>query len=221
MMKNFIRFIFHSIFALTFLALGLLLLDLYFERFLSISFVKEEIELFFYNRLNVLLASIVFVGIPILYFFINISGRRKETFLHYNTGEGEIMISIFAVEDFIRKVGKNFREIKDVYPSITLKGKDSVNVNLKIKIWAGVNNLPLAIEEIQKEVRIQLQNMLGIENVNGVNVFLAKDSFAQRDIPTRRHKTLNPPDVRVVTQPIQETQESNTEADYNRDEREF
>lgn len=190
-MKKFLRFIFHSVFTLSFLALGLVLLDLYFERFFTIVFMKEEIELFFANKLYILLASIVFIAIPVLYMLVTISGRRKETFLRYNTGEGEILISIFAVEDFIRKVGKSFREIKDVYPSVSLKGKDSVDISLKVKIWAGVNNLPLAIEEIQKEIRIQVQNMLGIENVHGVHVFLAKDSFAQRDIPPRRQKSLN------------------------------
>ncbi len=220
MMKKFLRFVFHSVFVLSFLTLGLLLLDLYLERFLSISFAKEEIELFFSNKLYILFASAVFIIIPFLYFIVNLSGRRKETFLHYNTGEGEIMISIFAVEDFIKKVGKSFREIKDVYPSISLKGKDAIDIRLKIKIWSGVNNLPLALEEIQKEIRIQIQNMLGIENVHGVHVFLAKDSFAQRDIPTRRQKSLNSPEIRIATQPV-DIQESDSESDYNRDDRDF
>ncbi len=130
-------------------------------------------------------------GIALLYLMINIIRKRKESFLSYTSPEGEILISLFAVEDFIKKITRSFREIKDSYPTITLKGKDGVEVKIKLKIWSGIASLPVAIEEIQKEIRNQLQNMLGIENIHGVHVFLAKDSFAQRDIPMRKRRSVS------------------------------
>ncbi|MCD6459590.1 alkaline shock response membrane anchor protein AmaP [bacterium] len=194
-MKKFLRFIFHTVYTLSFIAAGIFLLDVYFEKFYTHAQLMAKIEVFIANDKYIIISASILLAVPLLYMFVNLCGIRKETFLKYNTPEGEILISVFAVEDFIRKIGRNFREIKDVYPSITLKGKDALEVKIKLKIWSGVQNLPIAIEEIQKEIRIQIQNMIGIENVQGVHVFLAKDSFAQRDIPTRHQRSLNKPKI--------------------------
>ena len=206
-MKKFLRFVFHSIYTLSFIAVGVSLLDVYFEKFYTHGELLPQIEAFLENDKYIIISAAVLIAIPLLYMFINLCGIRKESFLKYNTNEGEILISVFAVEDFIKKVARNFREIKDVYPSITLKGKDSLEVKIKLKIWSGVHNLPIAIEEIQKEIRVQIQNMIGIENVQGVHVFLAKDSFAQRDIPVKNQRSLNKPKIVIdnpesVTDPV-------------------
>ena len=210
-MKKFLRFVFHSIYTLSFIAIGISLLDVYFEKFYTHAQLIPQIEAFITNDKYILITASVLLAIPLLYIFINLCGIRKESFLKYNTNEGEILISVFAVEDFIKKIARNFREIKDVYPSITLKGKDSLEVKIKLKIWSGVQNLPIAIEEIQKEIRVQIQNMIGIENVQGIHVFLAKDSFAQRDIPSRNQRSLNKP--KIVVKKTEQQDESIDEMD--------
>jgi len=203
-MKKFLRFVFHSIYTLSFIAIGISLLDVYFEKFYTHAELIPQIEEFITNDKYIIISAVALLAIPLLYIFINLCGIRKESFLKYNTNEGEILISVFAVEDFIKKIARNFREIKDVYPSITLKGKDSLEVKIKLKIWSGVQNLPIAIEEIQKEIRVQIQNMIGIENVQGIHVFLAKDSFAQRDIPARNQRSLNKPKIVIQKQESQD-----------------
>ncbi len=185
-MKIFLRFLFHLLYTLVFLAIGIVILDLYFQYFISQETVVGQINIFMENNLYLILTSAFFILVPLLYFILLLSSRRKESFLKYTTPEGEILISVYAVEDFIKKISRNFREIKEAYPKITLKNKDSIEVKIKLKIWAGVQNLPLTIEEIQKDMRNQIQNMLGIENIEGIHIFLSKDSFAPRDIPRKR-----------------------------------
>jgi len=214
-MKTFLRFVFHSLYTLFFLVLGIVLLDLYFEYFISQETVTEQINIFMENSLYIIIASAFFILVPMLYFLLNLSCRRKESFLKYTTPEGEILISVYAIEDFIKKTSRNFREIKEAYPKITLKGKDSIEVKIKLKIWAGIQNLPLTIEEIQKDMRSQIQNMLGIENIAGIHIFLSKDSFASRDIPSRKRKPISgtSPIIRP-TETVDETESQSTDEDF-------
>lgn len=193
-MYRFIRFLFHTFFSLFVLVCGIALIGLLFEYPYTFEQATEYVATFMQNDIYVMAAGAALMLIALLYMAISIPGRRKESFLKYNTTEGEILISAFAVEDFIKKVSRSFREIKDAYPSVTLKGKDSVEINLKLKIWAGVHNLPFALEDLQKEIRNQIQNMLGIENIHAIHIFLAKDSFAPRDIPIKRRSMNSEPE---------------------------
>lgn len=206
-MKTFLRFVFHLIYTLFFLALGIIILDLYFQYFISQETVVGQIELFLQNDLYIIITSAFFILLPILYFLLTLSCSRKESFLKYTTPEGEILISVYAIEDFIKKISRNFREIKEAYPKITLKNKDSIEVKIKLKIWSGIQNLPLTIEEIQKDMRNQIQNMLGIENIEGIHIFLSKDSFASRDIPSRKRK----PAIVQTAETVEETESQSTD----------
>ncbi len=205
-MKTFLRFLFHSIYALFFLALGIVILNLYFQYFISQETIIEHINLFILNDLYLIITAGFFILIPILYFLLTLSCRRKESFLKYTTPEGEILISVYAIEDFIKKISRNFREIKEASPKITLKNKDSIEVKIRLKIWAGIQNLPLTIEEIQKDMRNQIQNMLGIENIAGIHIFLSKDSFASRDIPRKRK-----PPIVETTETVEQTESQSTD----------
>ncbi|MEW6535791.1 MAG: alkaline shock response membrane anchor protein AmaP [Candidatus Auribacterota bacterium] len=214
-MYRFVRFLFHAFFTLFVLACGISLLCLFFEYPYPFEVAQENITVFLENNLLVLVAGSALAFIAILYLVISFPCKRRETFLRYNTSEGEILISLFAVEDFIRKIARTFREIKDSYPSVTLKGKDSIEINVKLKIWAGVNNLPIAIEDLQKEIRQQIQSCLGIENIIAIHIFLAKDSFAPRDIPIKK-RSISPeplpqtaPQTAVAAKPSQYTSYQN------------
>lgn len=190
-MKTFLKFLFHTFYTFFFFVCGCFLLSLYFDYPVPTEIIQEDITTFLLDKTQILAAGSILILIPLLYLLTHFLVRRKETFLSYNTPEGEILISVFAVEEVIKKITRNFREIKDAYPTIVLKGKDSIEVHLKLKIWSGVQNLPVAIEEIQKEIRRQIQEMVGIENIHGVHVFLAKDSFVHRDTPVKQRRSFS------------------------------
>ncbi|MCB1196651.1 hypothetical protein KDK77_10740, partial [bacterium] len=173
----------------------------------SADFIPSHIESLYANNLLLLVTGGFFLLFPLFYFLVRLSGQRKESMLKYNTSEGEIIISILAVEDFIKKVARSFREVKDVSPTISLRGNDGLSISLKIKIWSGVQNLPVALEEIQKEIRCQIQDMLGIEHIYGITVIIAKDSFVQRNTPARQRS--------ISSKQIQQEEVESTAATYN------
>jgi len=201
-MKNFIKILFQLFYSLFFIVLGLVILDVYFQYVISYDSVIQKIDYFLGDKFAIFLTGALFIAIPFVYILACLFGGRKESYLRYKTSEGDILISIYAVEDFIKKTAKSFREVKDAYPTITLKGKETIDVSIKLKIWSGMQNLPMLLEEIQKEIRSHLQNMIGIEGVQGVNIFLAKDSFAHRDIIQRNRKNLIQPENKSCPMPI-------------------
>ena len=103
--------------------------------------------------------------------------KQGEQFFGFDNPEGEVAISIHAIESFIKKITKESAEVQDVTPLIRAEHDGNVEIDVKVKLLASAANVPQLADTIQKDIKHKVQNVLGIDNVASVRIILEKDSF--------------------------------------------
>lgn len=90
---------------------------------------------------------------------------KKSRTVSFQNPDGEVTVSLSAIEDYIRKIAKGISGIKDVRPHVDI-GKKGIDVIVAVSISATAN-IPEVTEKIQMQVKNQVQGMLGVEeNIN-------------------------------------------------------
>lgn len=112
--------------------------------------------------------GLFFLVIASAFIFLSLQALRKERYIAFENPNGEVTISVKAVEDFIYRITKDFVEIKEIHPSIASKN-DGVSIGIQAVLWSGAN-IPEVTERIQTEVKKQVQTILGIENIANVEI---------------------------------------------------
>ncbi|MDP8259259.1 MAG: alkaline shock response membrane anchor protein AmaP [Candidatus Aadella gelida] len=111
-------------------------------------------------------AGIVIILIGIIAPYRLAKRLKRSRFISFQNPDGEVTISLSAVEDYIQKIAKSIGGIKDVKSSVR-SGKKGINVTTDVTISASAS-IPEVTEQIQMEVKNKVQSMLGIEE--GVNI---------------------------------------------------
>lgn len=94
-----------------------------------------------------------------------LSGARV---IAFQNSEGEVTVSLSAIEDYIRKIGRNIVGIKDVRSRVAVS-KKGVEIKVSAAVAASAN-IPEVTERLQMEIKNKVQNMLGMEEK--INVLL-------------------------------------------------
>lgn len=111
---------------------------------------------------------IINLGLLLLQSFI----YEKVRTISFDNPEGEVSISVKAVEDFVAKICREINSVIDVTPYI-LPYKDGVKIRLKLAVETDVN-LPELTGMLQQTVKEKVQAILGIDNVKAVEVNVNK-----------------------------------------------
>ena len=90
----------------------------------------------------------------------------------FQNPDGEVSVSLSAIEDYIRKISKGIPGIKDVKPHVTI-GKRGIDVITAVSISAAAN-IPEVTEKIQMQVKNRVQGMLGVEENVNVKLYISK-----------------------------------------------
>lgn len=139
------------------------------------SSMRERIELSLSSLLagaTGLWAGLSLIALGLIFLAIRAKANKTTRNISFDNPEGEVTISIKAVEDFVKKVGIEFAEVLDMSPKIK-PAKDGIKVTAKTTMVAGVN-VPKLAESIQRDIKSRLQNIMGIENISGVTVHVSK-----------------------------------------------
>ena len=97
---------------------------------------------------------------------------KKEDCIAFDSPDGEIVIAVSAIEDFVRRVAKSFWEVKDATPNIEPRD-DGVGVEIKVILWDD-KNIQSTTAKLQKTIKTQIQDFFGLANVHQVKVFVMK-----------------------------------------------
>ncbi len=126
----------------------------------------------------------------VFFFFLYTRARmaRQEPSIAFDNPDGEVSISVRAIEDFVGRIGRDFAEVKSLEPSIVAR-REGVYIVLKTELWSGTN-IPKLTERIQNVIKSQVQNILGIENVQAVTMSVSK--IIARD---REYQMPSQPDI--------------------------
>jgi hypothetical protein len=124
------------------------------------------------GKLSCGIAGILTLAVALLYCYLKVKDSQRDATIAFDNPDGEVCISMTAIEDFVIRVGKEFSEIKHLEPKIKAR-KEGVDIKLKVELWSGMN-LPKMTESLQNVIKSQVQNILGIENVHSVEVMVHK-----------------------------------------------
>jgi uncharacterized alkaline shock family protein YloU len=97
---------------------------------------------------------------------------RRQDCISFDNPDGELIIAISAIEDFIKRLGQSFPEVRDITPTVAA-ADGGVAIEARVTLWED-QNPHAVVEQVQKTVRSQVQSFFGLANVHTVKVFVAR-----------------------------------------------
>jgi uncharacterized alkaline shock family protein YloU len=118
-------------------------------------------------------------GVGLLMIFISLSVSKlaltkfqRERTIAFLNPDGQVTISLSAIEDFIKRISANLNEIKELRPHVKATRK-FIDISCRITLWSDTN-IPDATEKIQTLIRTKVQEMLGVEEQVMVKIHVVK-----------------------------------------------
>jgi uncharacterized alkaline shock family protein YloU len=101
-------------------------------------------------------------------------GRKlnKNRIIAFQNPEGEVTISLSAIEDYVRKVAGTISDIKDMRSRVSA-GRRGINIVCDASIYSGAN-IPEVTEKMQQVLKNKLSGMLGVEAKINVKMNISK-----------------------------------------------
>ena len=125
----------------------------------------ESVSAVYGYRIAAGIIGFIFILIGVITTYRASKRLQKSRIVAFHNPDGEVTVSLSAIEEYIVKMSKGVPGIKDVRSRVDINRK-GINVLTDISIAAG-ENIPEITEKIQMEVRNKIQSMLGVEeNVN-------------------------------------------------------
>jgi len=97
---------------------------------------------------------------------------QRQKNIAFNNPDGQVSISLSAIEEFIRKIGSSLPEVKEM-KSDCIATKKGIDISTKVIFWADAN-IPEATEKIQGLVKAKIQEMLGIDEPIIIKIHVTK-----------------------------------------------
>jgi uncharacterized alkaline shock family protein YloU len=97
---------------------------------------------------------------------------NRSKYISFQNPDGEVTVSVMAIEEYVRKVARNIPEITNVKSRVNFSRK-GINITSEVNIKAGAN-IPEVMERIQIEVRSRVQDMIGGEANLNMTVYVNK-----------------------------------------------
>ncbi len=100
------------------------------------------------------------------------AGLKGRSIIAFQNPDGEVTVSLKAIEDYIKKISKDIPGICDVRSHVDVR-KSGVDIACYVSLTAG-SNIPDITERIQLAVRSRLQNMLGMEEKINIKMHVSR-----------------------------------------------
>lgn len=114
----------------------------------------------------------VMFGLVLLFAVALVARVRRQDCISFDNPDGEVIIAIGAIEDFVKRLARSFPEVRDIVPAVVAVD-GGVAVEVRVTLWDD-QNIHAACERIQKAIRGQVQTFFGLANVHTVKVFIAR-----------------------------------------------
>ena len=124
---------------------------------------------------------------------------QKQKTIAFENPNGQVTVSLAAIEDFIRRSSQEMAEVKELRSDVVAR-KGKILIRARAVLWSGAH-IPEAAERIQSMIKSKVQEMLsGIEEPVIVRVHVAKIALkdGKEGLPDRR------PGVGQFSQPFRD-----------------
>lgn len=118
---------------------------------------------------------LIFIAIMIVQITAGII--KKEKTIAFENPDGQVTISLTAIEDFIKRAMKQLPEVKESRPNVRASKKGITIVN-RVVLFSDVN-IPETTEKIQNIVKSRVQDMLGVEEPVEIQINVVKISHKE------------------------------------------
>ncbi|MBU2064191.1 MAG: alkaline shock response membrane anchor protein AmaP, partial [Candidatus Omnitrophica bacterium] len=124
-----------------------------------------------YSNLHwvVFLSGVLLILVSLSLAGISYNKFQAEKTIGYATGSGQVLVSLGAIEDFIRRLTQHLPDVKELRSEVIVSRK-GIEIESRVVLWA-TSSIPEITEKIQNIIKGQVQELLsGIEKPILVNV---------------------------------------------------
>lgn len=123
-------------------------------------------------RIIIGFVGLLLIGISLLIIQLALSKLEREKIIAFENPDGQVTVSLAAIEDFMKRMARHIPEIKEIKPKV-VASKKSIIVTAKVTLYSDTS-IPNITEKIQSIIKNRVQDMLGIEEPIIVRVNIHK-----------------------------------------------
>lgn len=123
-------------------------------------------------RFVVGITGLLLIFISMAMIQITMGTIKREKTIAFENPDGQVTISLTAIEDFIKRAMKQLPEVKELRPSVRASKKGIMIVN-RVTLFSDIN-IPETTEKIQNIVKTRVQDMLGVDEPINIRVHVVK-----------------------------------------------
>ncbi|MDD5194478.1 MAG: alkaline shock response membrane anchor protein AmaP [Candidatus Omnitrophica bacterium] len=176
-------FLISFIYVVMSILLGSLLVGLAWNPVVFLVFFSKQI-IYLKNNINYLPLRLEFAFIGLLIILICVRylesvffRSKRERAILLESPQGKVSITLFAVEDMLKRILEGKRELLHVRPRV-IPGKKIIEVLVRANLTSEVNLLEFT-SSIQEELREKLQSLLGEDKEIKVRIEIRKMVFKE------------------------------------------
>lgn len=160
------------------LLIGLLLVSLSLDVIdgaLFFNYLQKEVLSDSSLRLIFILVGSMLILLALRYLQISFSSSRKNKAIDFESPQGKVSITIFAIEDMLKKILEKRAEVSHVKPKVLLR-KNAIEITTRGILTAEVNLVEFT-KEMQEIIKTKMHTLLGEDKEVKINLEIRKVSF--------------------------------------------
>jgi hypothetical protein len=123
-------------------------------------------------RLALGITGALIISISLMVVQITANRFRREKTIAFENPDGQVTISLSAIEDFIKRTLKLLPEVKELRPQVRA-GKKGIAIVNRATLFSDIS-IPETTEKIQSLIKARVQDMLGVEEPISIKVDVVK-----------------------------------------------
>lgn len=136
------------------------------------------------------ITGVLLVLISIMVLQITMGKLQREKTIAFENPDGQVTISLSAIEDFIKRAIRQLPEVKELKPNVRA-GKKGIAIVNRVTLFSDVN-IPETTEKIQNIVKSRVQDMLGVDEPINIRVHVVKIVHKEEAVKTDKKEEKSP-----------------------------
>lgn len=123
------------------------------------TFLSEGMLTDIYNQYTLGLFGMLIILFALRYIQTSIFQRQRRKSIKFESEQGNVEITLFAIEEMVKKLLEKKKEISHIRPKVTLR---KTNLEVKIQVYLASNiNIIECTKDIQEEIKEKIYQLLG------------------------------------------------------------
>jgi len=116
--------------------------------------------------------GVLLIFISVMVVQLTVGKLQRERTIAFENPDGQVTISLTAIEDFIKRAIRQMPEVKELKPNVRA-GKKGISIVNRVVLFSDIN-IPETTEKIQNVVKTRVLDMLGVDEPVMIRVHVVK-----------------------------------------------